>query len=115
MKLEWLPREQPLPVEGCWVEGAAAESLGKRLRDGPAAGLRVALGEGRLVVLGAEPPWIEGAIFLGRDQGLYLPTLWQPNVPIAWILARLRQLGEPPWALVPPGRAMGLSQATVLT
>lgn len=116
MKLEWLPREQPLRVEGCWADGEAAKLLRRRLGERPSVGLRVAFTkEGGLAVLGPEPPWVDGAIFLGREDGLYLPTLWRPSVPVAWIVPRLRQLGEPPWALLPPGQVVGLSAASVLT
>lgn len=114
MKLEWWPRELPLPVEGCWVQGKAAEALRHRLLRRSVAGLRVASAAGGLIVIGAEPPWVDGAVFLGREQGLYLPTLLRPSVPVAWIVAYLNRLGEAPWALLPPGQVVGLSQATVL-
>jgi len=130
MKLEWIPREQPLAAEALWAEGAAAARLRGKLLASPRAGLRLAESGDRLVVLGSSAPgglgqpagpddhpglpWVAGAIYLGRVENLYLPTLAAPTVPIAWLAARLAQLGEPPWALVPPAKALGLAGAAVV-
>lgn len=111
MKLTWKKRLQPLQVEGCLAEGAAGGVLRGKLRE--RSGLRaVEIGD-LVVALGSEPPWVEGAVFLGREGNLYLPTLWEPELPISWVEAGLKSLGEPPWVLLPDGRVIGLSEATV--
>jgi hypothetical protein len=109
VQLTWSLRDQPLPVEGCWAEGAAVAQLQKKMR--PGLGLRAVSHGSQMVVLGCEIPWVDGLIYLGRVELLYLPTLWQPDLPYEWLLARLGKLGHSPWALVPPGRALGLSAA----
>lgn len=99
-------------MEGCWAEGEVARRLARKLR--PGSGLRLVTGDSLLIVLGSEVPWVDGLIYLGRQQLLYLPTLWQPNLPYEWLVARLQGLGHPPWALVPSAnavRAVGLSAA----
>lgn len=101
-------------MEGCWAEGAAGEELRRKLLGRPKSGLRVAAADNQIVALGTEPPWVEGAVFLGQEGRLYLPTLWQPELPLAWIEARLSQLGDPPWAMLPNGRVIGLSKARVM-
>lgn len=115
MRLVWAAREQPLDVEGLWAEGPAASALRRKLLANPRPGLRVAESGDRMVVLGLDLPWVEGAIYLGREDNLYLPTLCSPNLPRAWLVARLAQLGDPPWALVPPARALGLGAAAVVS
>lgn len=120
MRLEWSRRIDPRPVEGCWAEGEAARKLSQKLKAG--SGLRAVTGQQLLVVLGTEVPWVDGLIYLGRRDLLYLPTLWEPNLPYDWLVARLRALGHPPWALLPPAqdcprraaRALGLSAAAAL-
>lgn len=113
MRLTWSPRIQPLPVEGCWAEGPETlQLLRKKLK--PGRGLRLAQGETCWVVLGEQLPWAEGLVYLGRQDLLYLPTLWQPDLPLDWLTARLQKLGTPPWALVPPARALGLGSAAAV-
>ena len=112
MQLSWSLREEPLAIEGCWADGAAAQQLRKKLPAG--SSLRAVLQGSRLVVLGAEVPWVDQLVYLGRQQLIYLPTLWEPNLPYEWLVARLTKLGPPPWALIPPGQALGLSAATAV-
>lgn len=101
-----------MPVEGCWAEGQAALLLRKKIR--PDLGLRGVTFGSLLVLLGGNVPWVDSLVYLGRQEMLYLPTLWQPDLPYEWLVARLSQLGPPPWALIPPGRALGLSAATTV-
>ena len=112
MKLTWRKRSQPLKVEGCLAEGAAGQELRRKLLE--RGGLQAVGCDGIVVALGEEPPWVDGAVFLGRKGNLYLPTLWEPELPISWIVAGLTKLGEPPWLLLPDGRVLGMSEAWVL-
>jgi len=111
VRLTWSPRIQPLPVQGCWAEGTdTIERLRKKLQ--PGRGLRLAQGESCWVVLGEQVPWVEGLTYLGRQDLLYLPTLWQPDLPLDWLTARLQKLGPPPWALIPTSRGFHAAGAT---
>ena len=115
MQLNWSLRSQPLEVEGCWAEGLSLAQLQKKLMSDPRRkALRAVQTGPLLVLLGADIPWVENLIYLGRRDLIYLPTLWEPDVPYEWLLAKLKALGHPPWALIPPGRALGLSAATAL-
>jgi MoxR-vWA-beta-propeller ternary system domain bpX5 len=114
MKLHWQARQSPLKVEGCWASGAAGTELRKKLLARPGIGLRAVEMNDQVVALGTDPPWVDGAIFLGRVGHLYLPTLWQPNLPSSWIEAKLEKLGDPPWIILPSGQALGLSKAMVI-
>lgn len=113
MKLEWSLRDAPLLPEACWAEGPALSSLLQRCRQQPHPHWRVAQSDSVLVLIGPGEslPWVDSLVYLGRQDLLYLPTLWRPNLPYEWLVARLSQLGNPPWALVPPAQALGLSQA----
>jgi hypothetical protein len=71
-------------VSGVAGVGSAGRGLaGRLLARGDWDAFRGVAGEGLLVLLGTDPPWAEGAIFLGQDpdaRGLYLPTTLQPSV-----------------------------------
>ena len=112
MKLTWRKRSQPLKVEGCLAEGAAGQELRRKLLE--RSGLRAVECDDLVVALGADAPWVDGAVFLGREGNLYLPTLWEPELPLSWVIAGLHELGEAPWLLLPDGRVLGLSEAWVL-
>lgn len=111
--LSWQKRETPLALEGCLVEGRAAEEFARKLKRPETSRLRLAVLDSgrRIIALGSEPPWVEGALFLGREGHVYMPTTWQPNLPVEWLEASLYLLGEPPWLLLPDGTAIGLSKA----
>jgi len=107
VKLSWSPRAQPLTVEGCWAEGAAAAALQAKLS---ARSLKVQTAhfdEG-LLVLAAEPPWVDGCLFLGREGQIYMPTMWQPSLPYEWLQAGLRKLAPGPWVLLSDDRVLSL-------
>jgi len=115
LELSWSARTLPLVVEACWAEGKVTRALQARLARGYRPDLRAAQVGGVLVLLGSDLPWVEGLTYLGREGNLFLPTLWQPSLPAAWIEARLHDFGDAPWALVPSGTVVGLSQASVLS
>jgi len=94
-------------VEACWAEGPLVSKLEAKI--GQRKDLRVARFKEGLLAIGPNLPWLSGLTYLGRQQSLYLPTLWEPNLPVDWLQARLELSGNPPWLLLPPGRAMGLN------
>lgn len=85
LSVGWVPREPPLPAVAVAGAGDAARRLraGAVDRAGSGADLRATANAGWIVVLGAEPdlPWADGAVYLGWDAGLLLPTTSQPWPP----------------------------------
>lgn len=68
----------PEPAEAA----ALARAVQRRVSAG--AALKAAFGEGALLVLG-EPdalPWADRVIYLGRQQGLLLPTTLTPTIEV---------------------------------
>lgn len=114
MKIDWHLRHEPLAVEGCWAEGQAALELERKLLTRPGGGISAVRAGEQVVALGFNPPWVDGAVFLGRVDHLFLPNLWEPNIPMAWIVSSLTRFGPPPWVLLRCGRVVGLNQATVV-
>jgi hypothetical protein len=111
--LTWRPRTTPLDPLGLAVRGGAARALAQRLlaRDDAALGrLSGVVSPGLLVVLGeaADLPWVDGAVYLGRDAdapSLFLPTSREPTAPLPLVeralLARARTSGtSPPYAVL---------------
>jgi hypothetical protein len=90
ISVQWRPRAPPLEPVGMAVRGAAAGVLAERLlaRDDEAlARLSGVAAPAFLVVLGdpGELPWVNGAVYLGRDTeapALLLPTTHEPSVPL---------------------------------
>jgi len=86
----WRPRTTPLDPVGVAARGEAARSLARRLlaRDDEAlARMSGAAAPELLVVLGesADLPWVDGAVYLGKDvsaPSLLLPTTREPAVPL---------------------------------
>lgn len=96
LAVSWRPIEPPRAPVAVLAEGVVAnglaESAARRLATG--LDLRVAVGSGALLVL-ADPealPWAAGVTYLGREQGLLLPTTLAPTVPVDLLDAAVRQL-----------------------
>ncbi|WP_328330306.1 hypothetical protein OHA70_08390 [Kribbella sp. NBC_00382] len=90
VEVVWSRREPPLEVVGVAAGGNVAELL----REATVARLaeqryRVVSGEGWLVVLGEELPWADGAIYLGWDSGVLVPTTVVPSPPVALLRSAL--------------------------
>jgi hypothetical protein len=90
ISVQWRPRPAPLEPVAMAVRGKAAGVLAERLlaRDDEAlARLSGVAAPGLLVVLGdaGELPWVDGAVYLGRDAeapALLLPTTHEPSLPL---------------------------------
>jgi hypothetical protein len=85
----WLPRPISLEPVGVAARGEAARALAARLLSRPdeeLASLRGVAGPDVLIALGsgANLPWADGVVYLGRDPDsplLLLPTTHGPSVP----------------------------------
>jgi MoxR-vWA-beta-propeller ternary system domain bpX5 len=122
--LQWRLRAAPLDPVGMAVRGAAARTLAQRLlaRDDAALGrLSGVAAPDLLMVLGeaADLPWVDGAVYLGRDAeapSLLLPTTREPAVPLPLVeralLARARTSGtSPPYAVLVDPPLLASAQA----
>lgn len=94
--LQWSEREPPLPIGGVLGRGRASAALAHRLTETSEhkpSGLRLAVAGDALVVFGAaeELPWVDGATWLGDDQGLMCPTTLVPNLPPALLAAAVQR------------------------
>jgi hypothetical protein len=115
-KIHWAPRNMALAPAGVAAVGETARALALRLLRSDFAGqlsrLRGAATEDSILLLGesADLPWVDGAIYLGKDSGarsLLVPTTLAPSVPIdALERALIRRFAElsPPIVVLPVQR-----------
>lgn len=100
----WRPRTAPLDPVGVAARGEAARSLARRLlaRDDEAlARLNGVAARDLLVVLGdsADLPWVDGAVYLGREPGaptLLLPTTREPSLPLPLVESAFARAADAP-------------------
>lgn len=113
IQVVWRPRQTPLEPVGLAARGEAARRLARRLLrrdDETLCRLSGVAALELLVLLGeaAELPWVDGAVYLGRDAGapsLLLPATREPSAPLPLVeralLARARPAGTaPPYAVL---------------
>ena len=119
--LGWRPRIEPLAIEGLAARGAAGHLLARRLLErGSQRELSGVKANDCLIVLGPAEhlPWVDGAVYLGREDPLhllYLPTHLAPSLPVSWLTQGLRaQLPRGPWALLPDNQGIGLGRSSPL-
>lgn len=124
----WRPRAEPLPAQAAVAWGGAARALHARLRQAgpePQAGLSATAGRDLLVLVGtgSELPWVDGIAYAAPCEaapGLWLPALFEPDLP-ADLIARALQRRHPgrqplllwprPEAVLPLDRLLPLSAA----
>lgn len=124
--LSWAPRAVPLdPVAVTCRPDDAGGLVSATLRRVLAGHeLRVVTGLGGSVVLGAgdDLPWFAGAVYLGWDRGVLVPTSRAPSLPVDLVLASLRDrlpagnglVAVLPWAvLVAPMPVVAVDAAAV--
>ena len=95
----WQPRRYPLTPTAVAAQGEAAQKLTERLLacdKETLSRLKGVAGPEWIVVLGEESllPWVDGAIYLGRDAlapALLLPTTLEPSVPLPLLEKALRR------------------------
>lgn len=134
IRVTWTPRDAPLTAQAVAAVGAPARALADRLAalDDDALGALAAVASGAaggaagdvLVVLGAVAalPWVDGVVYLGRDDAapeLLLPTALAPSVPPGVLAVAVRAavsvpgpiavLAAPP-RLVPCGVARAIDR-----
>jgi hypothetical protein len=106
----FIVREPPLPIAGAAGIGAVADALLAAVRAAPDPSRWVGVaGDGVVVIVGDAIPWVDGAIWLGRDPaapGLLLPTTSRVVVEgvdaAAWMASRLGLAALLPDARVVP-------------
>lgn len=92
VRAAWVPREVPLAVRGVAAHAAVAHALWMRLMacdDRALARWRGVAAGADLVLLGDELPWVDGAVWLGRDgdaPAWLLPTALRPSLPCALLV-----------------------------
>lgn len=122
--VQWRPRAAPLEPVGIAVRGEQARVLARRLlarNDEALARLSGVAAADLLVVLGEadDLPWVDGAVYLGRDAdapSLFLPTTREPSAPLPLVeralLARARSSGSsPPYAVLVDPPLLASTQA----
>jgi hypothetical protein len=117
--VRWRPRPVPLAPLAVASVGAASLAMARKLLgtgDDMLSRLRGVAGNNILLLLGeaAQLPWIDGAVYLGRDPAspsLLLPTHSEPEIAPALferaILARFPELAAP--LAVLPGDSLVVS------
>jgi len=116
---EWRPRRVPLKPVAVLAEGEGAKRLVTRLLDrtdeelARLRGIRACAPSLPAIILsgdGADLPWADGVVYLGKDDlapALLVPSLLEPRLPLALIeraiLSRFANLGTPV-AVVPGAR-----------
>lgn len=123
MQLAWHPRGAPLVAKAVAGTGEVARALGRRLAaldDAALARLAAVAGDGVLVVLGEDLPWVDGVTYLGTDRTapeLLISTTLAPSVPPALLLMAARRRADSalvavlPDRIVPCGTARAVSRA----
>lgn len=90
-QLTWELREPPLACAAVVAIGDSALRLAaatsSRLRLGDA--FSAAGGEGWLLVIGEDLPWADGVTYLGREEGILVPTSRRTSFPAALVKASL--------------------------
>jgi hypothetical protein len=121
----WQPRREPAEPQAAVAWGEAARRLHARLLLLPieqAVRLHATANRDVLVVAGASPdlPWVDGVEYAATDErapGLWLPTSWEPEVPIDLLSQALSTrfarspllLWREPAAVVPLDRQLPLT------
>jgi hypothetical protein len=94
-RLSWTRREPPLPVAAvaCQVQELTALLAATARRVELGRELKVVSGPGGGVVLGAaeDLPWFPGAVYLGWDAGVLVPTTRAPSLPVDFLAPSLRR------------------------
>lgn len=132
IELAWTARGVSLAARAVAAWGSAATLLGERvaaLDDATLGTLTAVAGNRVLIVMGDEAalPWIDGVIYLGRDDGaseLLLPTALAPSVPAPVLEAAIKRVatkGAPiavlpaTGMLVPCGSARAIDRTVLAT
>lgn len=95
MKVTWRARAVPLAPQAVTGAGEVGRALARRAleRVDPSA-LRGVIAEDRIVLIGPDTPWADGATWLGvAAPGLWLPTLAEPDVHPELLARALRKRG----------------------
>ncbi|MCY1018910.1 hypothetical protein [Pyxidicoccus sp. MSG2] len=121
--MRWGPRAEPLEPLAVAGEGDVALALARRVlseSDARLAGWSGVAGTGVLVLLGpaGSLPWVDGAVYLGRDSSapsLLMPCALAPDVAASMLeralLARVGSKGTPVAVLPASGHLVSVGAA----
>jgi hypothetical protein len=121
--VRWGPRAEPLEPLAVAGEGPVALALARRVLSEPDARLSTwsgVAGTGVLILLGPADslPWVDGAVYLGRDAvapALLMPCALAPNVAAPMLeralLARVGHDGTPVAVLPASGHLVSVAAA----
>ena len=111
MILNWQHRDPPLEAGALWLTHAQKPALIKRLsafNTELLAKLSFALTEEGIFLTSTSPtflPWIDQVLWLGKEcsaPDLWLPTLWQPDIPTPLLMQACLVHTLAPTAVIPP-------------
>lgn len=113
-RLSWRALEPPRRPAAVLARAEAAGrlALATHARSSVGPGLRAAGADGVLIVVGPEEelPWAEGVTYLGREDGVLLPTTLAPSVPPGLLRQVLQAQGSE--LVVVPGEVLAFTTAT---
>lgn len=109
LSISWDLREPPLAPIAVLGSGVVARRLAAAVRPAVASALEVAASAESLLIVGGtdDLPWVDGARFLGREDGLLMPTTHVPSVPSDLVRSVLAQ--------AMPGQEFAMIDDRVLT
>lgn len=93
LAITWHLREPPLAPVAVLGTGRVARLLARAVRQETVSSLRIAASADSLLIVGDTDhlPWVDGARYLGRDDGLLVPTTRESSVPADLLRAALAE------------------------
>jgi hypothetical protein len=93
LPVTWHLREPPLEPVAVLGTGAVARLLAGAVMSEAVSALRFAASADSLLIVGdtGDLPWVDGARYLGRDDGLLVPTTRESSVPADLLRAALAE------------------------
>lgn len=93
LPVTWHLREPPLEPVAVLGTGRVARLLASAVRPEAVSALRIAASADSLLIVGEidHLPWVDGARYLGREDGLLVPTTRRSSVPADLLRAALAE------------------------
>lgn len=93
LSVSWYLREPPLDPVAVLGTGDVARRLANAVRPEALSALRIAASADSLLIVGESEdlPWVDGARYFGRDDGLLVPTTRESSIPADLLRAALEE------------------------